>query len=358
MKLLSQRTGALFLTLCLFLTFWMTGCNCRPQKLEPLPEKLSTSEQTEVPEETPESPSEPEEPEEPEKPEESKKPEKPEKPVVVTDPIQQSELPAFPDTVSLQCGQAFAYNCNTGEVVGIKGTGERLYPASTTKILTILTALEYLPLDQHIMAGSELNRLAADASVAYVFGGVTLTAEQMIEGMLLPSGNDAALALAAAAGKAYTGDANLPGEDAVDACCEAMNTYAASIGMANSHFTNPDGYMDENHYTTVEDMARLAAVAANNEVIMKYCGLTYDKVTFVSGEEQEWSNTNSMLYEGGEWYNPYVTGMKTGSFTGSYCLLATLEHEDQKYVVGVFTGADNAARYGDVNTISDWLFGG
>lgn len=345
MKLLSQRTGALLL--CLILAFWMTGCNCRPQALEPLPEKLSVNEPVETPEEIPE-----------ETPEPPAEPEEPVKPTVVTDPLQQTEFPAFPDTISLQCGQAFAYNCNTGEVVGIKGTGERLYPASTTKILTILTALEYLSLDQQIMAGNELDRLAADASVAYVFGGVTLTAEQMIEGMLLPSGNDAALALAAAAGKAYTGDANLSGGDAVDACCEAMNTYAASIGMVNSHFTNPDGYMDENHYTTVEDMARLAAVAANNEVIMKYCGLSYDKVTFVSGEEQEWYNTNALLNQGSEWYNPYATGMKTGSFTGSYCLLATLEHEDQKYVVGVFTGADNAARYGDVNTISNWLFGG
>lgn len=53
-----------------------------------------------------------------------------------------------------------------------------------------------------------------------------------------------------------------------------------------------------------------------------------------------------------------MTGMKTGSFTGSYCLVATLEHDVQSYVVGVFSGADNNDRYGDVNTISDWLFGG
>lgn len=350
MKLLSQRAGALFLTLCLALTLLLTGCNCRTETLEPLPENLQ-----------PVSTVNTEETEEPGVLEELEE-------IVGTieeeitgesaNPIEETEFPTFPESIALQCGQVFVYDCNAGEMVAVKGQNETLYPASTTKILTILTAMEYLPLDQQIKAGDELTLLAADASVAYVYGGVTLTAEQMIEGMLLPSGNDAALALAAAAGRVYAGDDTMSGLDALDAFTEAMNEYAASIGMTDSHFTNPDGYMDENHYTTVEDMARLSAIAAENEVIMKYCGLAYDKVTYVSGEEQEWYNTNSMLNEGSEWYNPYVTGMKTGSFTGSYCLVATLENEGQKYVVGVFTGADNTARYGDVNTISDWLFGG
>ena len=347
MKLPFKRTGAWLLVLCLILTVWMTGCNCRTQTLEPLPENLQITEPnqhepvTEILEEV-------------FVPEDSEK----ETPEESTAPGEHPVYPTFPESISLQCGQAFVYNCNTGEMVAVKGQGETLYPASTTKILTILAAMEHVPLDQQITAGDELSLLAADASVAYVYGGVTLTAEQMIEGMLLPSGNDAALALAAVAGRAYAGDDTMPGLDAVEVFADAMNEYAASIGMTNSHFTNPDGYMDENHYTTVEDMARLSVAAAENETIMKYCGLAYDKVTYVSGEEQEWYNTNVMLNQGSEWYNPYVTGMKTGSFTGSYCLLATLEHEDQKYAVGVFTGADNTARYGDVNTISDWLFGG
>lgn len=337
MKRLSQRVIAWLL--CLVLTLCITGCGCRTQTLEPLPEKIqSIFSGTNTGNTDPE-------------PDDTQHPS-------VAEPMNQDTYPAFPDTISLQCGQAFAYNCSTGEVVGMKGQGETLYPASTTKLLTILTAMQYVPLDQKIKAGDELSLLAPDASVAYVYGGVVLTAEQMIEGMLLPSGNDAALALAAATGRIYADNASLSGTDAVDACVQAMNDYAASIGMTNSHFTNPDGYMDENHYTTVEDMMRLSAAAAGNDVIMKYCGRAYDEVTYVSGETQEWYNTNSMLNEGSEWYNPYVTGMKTGSFTGSYCLVATLEHDGQSYVVGVFSGADNNDRYGDVNTISDWLFGG
>lgn len=71
-----------------------------------------------------------------------------------------------------------------------------------------------------------------------------------------------------------------------------------------------------------------------------------------------WTNTNLMLDPESDWYNPYVTGMKTGSLSGHYCLIATLEKDGKTYVAGVFTGQDNADRYGDMTTIVNWLFGG
>ncbi len=91
--------------------------------------------------------------------------------------------------------------------------------------------------------------------------------------------------------------------------------------------------------------------AAENETIRKYCGLASDDVVYASGHTIHWTNTNLMLDPESDWYNPYVTGMKTGSLSGHYCLIATLEKDGKTYVAGVFTGQDNADRYGDMTTM-------
>lgn len=122
----------------------------------------------------------------------------------------------------------------------MKGAGEKLYPASITKLLTILTAIQYVDPDQLITPGDEQSLVAADSSIAYVNSTHVLTAEQLIEGMLLPSGNDAACALAAAVGRNITGDQSMSGVDAVNVCVEAMNDYAADLGMTGSHFMTVD----------------------------------------------------------------------------------------------------------------------
>lgn len=273
-------------------------------------------------------------------------------------PSETTEYPTFPEEIQLACGQAFIYDMDKGGIVAMKGAGEKLYPASITKLLTILTALQYVDTDQLITPGDEQSLVAADSSIAYVNSTHVLTAEQLIEGMLLPSGNDAACALAAAVGRNITGDQSMSGVDAVNVCVEAMNDYAADLGMTGSHFVTVDGYLDENHYSTIEDMARLSVAAAQNEVIRKYCGLASDDVTYYSGHTIHWTNSNLMLDPESQYYSPYVTGMKTGSLTGHFSLVCTLEKDGKTYVAGVFTGQSNEDRYGDMTTIVNWLFGG
>ena len=269
-----------------------------------------------------------------------------------------TEYPAFPEGISLASGQAFVYDLDQGGIVAMKGAGEKLYPASVTKLLTILTAEQYVTMDQLITPGDEQSLVASDSSIAYVNSSHTLTAEQLIEGMLLPSGNDAANALAAAAGRNLANDQSLSGVDAVQVLVGAMNEYAAELGMTSSHFVTVDGYLDEDHYSTVEDMARLSVAAAQDEIIRRYCGLAADDVTYYSGDTIRWTNSNQMLNPESVWYSPYVTGMKTGSLSYNLSLVCTLEKDGRHYVAGVFTAADNQARYSDMTTIVNWLFGG
>ena len=243
----------------------------------------------------------------------------------------------------------------TGQVLYAKNEHEQLEPASVTKLLSILTALEYVTPETVIAPGDELALVTPDASIAYITREHQLTASMLIEGMLLPSGNDAALALAAAAGRAACGDDSLSGAAAVEVFAEKMNERAAALGMTGSHFTNPDGYRSEGHYSTVEDMARLAAAAWDCAEIRQYCGLPYDDVTYASGHTNHWVNTNLMLDETSAWYRACVTGIKTGSLSGAYCLVCSIEKDGHTWLAGVFTGADNDARYGDMAAIVDWL---
>lgn len=130
----------------------------------------------------------------------------------------------------LSCPQAFVYDMNEGVILYAKGVDRIVYPASTTKLLTILYALTILLPDELITPGGEVNLIAADSSVAYVKTYHTLSVEMLIEGMLLPSGNDAAYALAGAAGRRISGNPDLDGAKAIKVFMEGMNTYAREIG--------------------------------------------------------------------------------------------------------------------------------
>lgn len=253
-----------------------------------------------------------------------------------------------PLDIEVNAHQAFVYNLNTDEFLYMKGKGEKLEPASTTKLLTIVYALTLLAPDELITPSDELSMVGEFSTIAYVRPNHTLTAEMLAEGMLLPSGNDAAHVLAAGAGRKLAGDSEMSGVEAVGVFMEGMNKYAAAIGMTGSHFVTPDGYPTENHYTTVEDMAIISAMAAKNSVIMKYSRLQQDDVVYASGHTNTWVNTNKLLDQWGPYYSPYATGLKTGSVgEGNYALIATADIEGVTYIIGFFSEevADN--RYVD-----------
>ena len=265
-------------------------------------------------------------------------------------PVNVSDSPLELD---ISAKQAFVYNLNKDEFLYLAGEGERLYPASTTKLLTITYALTLLSPDELITPGDELSLVGEFSTVAYVRPNHTLTTEMMIEGMLLPSGNDAAHALAAAAGrKLSSAPDGITGVEAVSLFVEGMNEYAVSIGMTGTHFISPDGYPNEDHYSTVEDMARIATIAAKNELIMKYSRLREANVTYESGHYMTWTNTNKLIHPDSGYYSPYVTGLKTGSAgDGNYSLIVTADIEGVTYVIGLFSEDQADTRFVDALAI-------
>lgn len=258
-------------------------------------------------------------------------------------------------TVAETVGAAhiFVYDC-AGEEMLYCSTDVRdtLYPASITKLFSAWVALNYLEPEQKIQAGRELGLLQPGSSTAYIAYGSVLTAEMLIEGMLLPSGNDAAYVVAAAAGRVISGDEKCPADRAVEAFVEEMNRKAEELGLTGSHFENPDGYHADGHYSCPEDLAVIGALALENEIIARYVRCRSDSVRFVSGETCTWTNTNRLLKPESEYYCPSAIGLKTGyTKQAGYCLLAAFDGETGPLLVGIFGSENKYSRYADASAL-------
>lgn len=172
------------------------------------------------------------------------------------------------------------------------GKDEQCYPASTTKVLTALIALERLPLDKIITVPKIAE--GVEGSSIYLKAGDTITVEDLLFGLMLRSGNDAAATLAV----------EIAGS--IDEFASLMNEKAKTLGASNSHFVNPHGLHDDNHYTTAYDLALICAAAYENPDFVRIVGTKQRKID-VSGEARYIANKNKLLklFEG-------ANGVKTG----------------------------------------------
>lgn len=253
-----------------------------------------------------------------------------------TEPTKQEIVLTFGEDFSLESRDFFVYDCTNDEILTISGTPEdKLYPASITKLFTAYVALQYLQPEQVITLGREVNLVAPDSSVAHVKMGQTISVAELVEGMLLPSGNDAAYGLAAAAAKAESGNPDMEPGDAVAHFVTLMNQAAQDLGMSGSHFSNPDGYHDPEHYTSSRDMMTIAKLALENDCIRTCVAISTDQVAFSTGDVANWHNTNVLIDPESQYYCPDAVGLKTGHTSAAgFCLLSAFEVEGNYYVVG------------------------
>ena len=162
-------------------------------------------------------------------------------------------LTAVTEAVEVSAAAAVLMDADSGRLLYDKNGEKRMLMASTTKLMTALVALEQGGLQQEItVTGGHM----AEGSSMYLRPGEKLTLETLLYGLLLSSGNDAALAVTECMGGAVPFVAR-------------MNEKAAELGMENTHFANPNGLDDEAHYSTAEDMAKLAAAAMDDPVLRR-----------------------------------------------------------------------------------------
>lgn len=238
-------------------------------------------------------------------------------------------------------GCAFVYDPGAREMLYCSGDpGDRLYPASITKLFTAWVALRFLAGDEIITVGWELGMLEPGSSSAFLALDSRLTVEELLQGMLLPSGNDAALVLAAAVGRKLAGEKNTTAREAVALFVEEMNRAAEAVGMDGTHFANPHGCHGEDHYSCPEDLGLMAALALEEPLIQRTAALSQVTVTAKTGQVHTWTNTNRLVRQ-----SPEVLGLKTGyTDAARYCLLAAFGRENP-LVVGIFGAGDSESRY-------------
>ena len=233
------------------------------------------------------------------------------------------------------CLGAAAFNVDTKTTLYAQHMHERLYPASTTKVMTAYVALKYGNLEETYTVSELACQQEEDSSVAHLRPGDRLTLRQLLYGMLLVSGNDAAIAVAEAVG------------GSVEAFVEMMNNEALALGATNTHFMNPHGLDDENHYTTVYDMYLMFNAALQyTDFVDIIHSVTYDAYyTDASGNNTSitWTTTNRYLKN--MVASPdgfYMIGGKTGS-TGAakYCLVQYSTNSKNQGIVSVVFGADS-----------------
>ena len=255
----------------------------------------------------------------------------------------------MPPTYALTARHAFVYDCGSEELLYTLGDQEEsIAPASLTKLLTAYVALMYLDTDTLITAGEETTWIDPASSVAHVKPGDTLSVELLVEGMLLQSGNDAAYATAAAAGRVLAEDPGYPAKQAVALFMEQVNVQAQALGLTGTHFVTPDGLDAYDHYTTAEDMLSIALLAMEQPLLCHYSSLSKASVMYDNGETYTYRSTNFLLQPDSQYYCPDACGMKTGTTKKAGSCLMALFHNGEGYLlIGVFGCPKYEDRFAD-----------
>ena len=247
----------------------------------------------------------------------------------------------------------------SGDVVFGSNAAAVLEAASTTKIMTAFLVAQYA--DRHAGALEEVIEFSEEAdntvgSTSALRAGEKVLVEQLLYGLMLPSGNDAASALAEHFGSRMMGDElGLQDASSYDCFVHAMNRMANELNLQETHYVNPHGLPDEKHVTSARDLARLSSLALKNALIHRICatrqfGCT---VTGSSGYKRNviWKNTNQLLSIEG------YSGLKTGTTSAAgACLVAVGEREGDKLLTVVLGSSSSPARYADARNLFHWAW--
>lgn len=248
-------------------------------------------------------------------------------------------------------------DATSGHILYSKNADAPCAPASLTKLMTAIVAIENTPADTIFTIGNEIYMIDPQSSRAYLRVGYRMTLESLLQAMLLPSGNDAAYAVAVQVGRIIEGNAQLDNQAAINAFCKKMNEKAAALGCTNTRFVNPDGIDASGHLTTASDMLKIAAHALNNKTIASIVATPTVNVTLLSGQTMTWKNTNRLIQENNAYSFAGATGLKTGSTDAAgYCLAASAQR-DGRTCIAIVMGAElERHRWEDAGGLLDISF--
>ena len=245
------------------------------------------------------------------------------------------------------------YDVTADEIIYSRELNRKIYPASTTKLLTAITAANIITNPKTVITvGDEINMCNWESSKAYIEEGMKLTFEMLMDALLLPSGNDAAYTMAVNAARIYKNDQTIPNEEAVKIFMELVNDCAKQIGADHTHYVTPDGWHDDDHYTSAHDLAVIGDYAMTVPIVRRSCAKPYVEWTLVKGGTINWTNSNKLILEGSGFYSKYNDGLKTG-FTdeAGTSVVASATMNGHTFIAVAMNGYTLYTKYEDCNTM-------
>lgn len=237
-------------------------------------------------------------------------------------------------SVDIQASGAALFDLDKRETLYAKNVHEKLYPASLTKVMTALVALKYGSADMMLTASSNVSNLESGAAVCGIKEGDRITLTQALHLLLINSANDAAVMIA----EGVAGS--------VDAFADLMNEEALALGATNTHFVNPHGLSDDNHYSTVYDMYLITNEALKYEMFSEIIHMsTYTTVyNDRNGNAKEISVNSTNYYLNGNAQAPggiTVLGGKTGTTNAAgHCLILISRDSSSKPYISIIMRAE------------------
>lgn len=235
---------------------------------------------------------------------------------------------------------AILIEASTGRVIYEKNADEKAYPASTTKMLTCVLAIEKGDLDKTLSV-SQRAAWTEDPYVGFQQGDM-LKERDLLKALMMVSDNSSAVVLAEGIGGSVEGFAKM------------MNDKAKEIGLTNSHFVTPNGLPDDDHYSTARDMAKIAAYGWHNEKFREFSGTEMDTIEWVSPVNKRMvvKNSNKLLGT-----MPGVNGIKTGwTNAAGGCLAASAKRDGVQLIAVVLHSDDVNTRFTEAGKILEYGF--
>ena len=226
---------------------------------------------------------------------------------------------------------AILIDSKTGNILAQKDMDKQLYPASTTKILTAIIAIEKLSLDEVLTASyTAVMSIPSGYSNAGIKEGEQFTVSDLLDMFLIHSANEIG----------YIFAENISGN--ISEFANLMNEKAKELGCKNTHFTNPSGIQDPEHYSTAYDMAQIARYCMKNETFRNIVNKESCKIaaTPLYPEERYFKNTNSLLDSSNRYYYEYAIGVKTGFTSQAKNCLIACSVKDGVELIAVLLGAE------------------
>lgn len=262
-------------------------------------------------------------------------------------PVDSNKIDGWPQGPKVYAKSAIVMDMDSGAILYAKNIDDALYPASITKIMTTMLAIENCSLDERVtFSDNAVNSLPWDCSRIGARVGEVFSMEDCLYAMMLSSANEVCIAVAE----------HIAGSE--EAFCDMMNEKAKELGCTNTHFVNCNGMPDEEHKTSAHDMALIATAAFKNPTFQKVTGSVRYVIptTNKAGEQRYCSQHHKMLKESESYYYPYAVGGKTGFTKAALNTLVTYATKDDRHLVCVSMRTNGSQYYIDTASMLDYGF--